>query len=52
MSQLEESAPYDAAQLADVPRGALAVAGTAVGLLVLAWLIVYFAVFIPRGAVG
>ncbi len=52
MSPSEESAPYDPNQLSDVPRGALALAGTAVGLLVLGWLIIYFAVFIPRGPVG
>ena len=52
MSQPEESAPYDESQFADVPRGALALAGTTVGLLVMAWLLVYFAVFLPRGPVG
>ncbi len=32
-----------------VPRGALALAGTAVGLLLLAWLAIYFFEFLPRG---
>jgi hypothetical protein len=39
-------------RLADVPRGALALAGIAVGLLLLAWFLVYFLVFLPRGSVG
>jgi hypothetical protein len=39
-------------RLTDVPRGALALAGIAVGLLLLAWFLVYFLVFLPRGSVG
>jgi hypothetical protein len=35
-----------------VPKGALALAGGALGLLMLAWLAVYFLVFLPRGPVG
>lgn len=38
--------------LREVPRGAFAVAGVAVGLLLLAWLAMYFFVFLPRGPVG
>ncbi|MGE3474993.1 MAG: hypothetical protein AB7H70_04210 [Rhodospirillaceae bacterium] len=38
--------------LADVPRGAFALAGAAVGLLLLSWLLVYALIFLPRGAVG
>lgn len=38
--------------LAPVPRGALTLAGIAVGLLVLAWLATYFFAFLPRGPVG
>lgn len=34
------------------PMGALVVASIAVGLLLLAWLIFYFFLFMPRGAVG
>ena len=34
------------------PKGAIAVSGIAVGLLLLAWLIVYIFVFLPRGTVG
>jgi hypothetical protein len=36
----------------EVPRGALALAGLTVGLLVLAWFAVYLFVFLPRGSVG
>ncbi|WP_246736175.1 hypothetical protein [Enterovirga aerilata] len=38
--------------LRDSPRGALAVAGVAVGSLLLAWLLIYAFVFLPRGMVG
>ena len=34
------------------PRGALAVSGVAVGLLILCWLAIYIFVFLPRGTVG
>ncbi len=43
---------YENAALAAVPSGAFALAGTAVGLLVVAWLAIYFFVFMARGAVG
>lgn len=47
--------PSDAA-LADVmtqvPRGAVALAGTALALVLAGWLLVYFAVYLPRGGVG
>jgi len=36
----------------EVPRGALALAGLAVGLLLLAWLLIFSFVFLPRGMVG
>lgn len=36
----------------DVPRGTLALTGLAVAITVIAWLILYFGVFIPRGAVN
>jgi hypothetical protein len=36
----------------EAPRGALAVSGVAVGLLILCWLLIYFFVFLPRGTVG
>ncbi len=34
------------------PKGALALAGTALALLVLGYLLVYFLIFLPRGAVS
>ena len=36
----------------EVPRGALAVAAFTVGITLLAWLLIYALVFLPRGAVG
>jgi len=38
--------------LNQTPRGAFAVAGLAVGLLMAAWLAIYLFVFLPRGTVG
>jgi hypothetical protein len=35
-----------------VPRGALALSGLTVGLLLLAWILMYAYVFLPRGTVG
>jgi hypothetical protein len=35
-----------------VPRGAMALAGTAVLLLLAAWLLMYLLVFLPRGPVS
>lgn len=43
---------FDNPQLADVPKGALALAGVAVGLLLFAWFLIYFLAFLPRGQVG
>ena len=40
------------AALAETPRGAVAVSGIAVGLLLLAWFAIYLFVFLPRGSVG
>jgi hypothetical protein len=34
------------------PMGALVVASISVGLLFLGWMIFYFCLFIPRGAIG
>jgi hypothetical protein len=43
----------EAAQaLRDGPIGAFVVAGIAVGVLFIAWLVFYFLLFIPRGAIG
>jgi Cytochrome c oxidase subunit IIa family len=36
----------------EVPKGALALAGIAILLLLAGWFFVYFAIFIPRGSVG
>ena len=44
--------PDAAEALRDVPNGALVLASTTVALLLIAWLIVYFFAFLPRGTVG
>ena len=36
----------------EVPRGALALSGLTVGLLLVAWFLMYALVFVPRGMVG
>ena len=38
--------------LDQVPRGALALAGLTVGLLLVCWLAMYLFVFLPRGPIG
>ena len=38
--------------LAEAPRGAIAVAGVAVALLMICWFAIYLFVFLPRGSVG
>ena len=38
--------------LRDGPIGTLVVASIAVGLLFIAWLLFYFLLFMPRGAIG
>ncbi len=40
------------ALLRDVPKGAFAVSGIAVALLMACWLAIYLFVFLPRGTVG
>lgn len=50
-SDAEEQARADAS-VPQGARGAYIVSATAVGLLILAWLALYFLVFIPRGTVG
>ena len=49
-----ESAEEDALALAmaEVPKGTVAVAGTAVALLMICWFAIYLFVFLPRGSVG
>lgn len=36
----------------EVPKGALALSALTVGLLVVAWFVIYLFVFLPRGPVG
>jgi hypothetical protein len=50
MADVEERALEEA--LEQAPRGAFALAGAAVALLILAWLAIYFFIFLPRGQVG
>lgn len=38
--------------LRQTPRGAFALAGLTVGLLMAAWLAIYLFVFLPRGSIG
>lgn len=38
--------------LREVPRGAMMICGIAVTVLLLAWLWVYFGIFLPRGPVS
>ena len=38
--------------LREVPRGAIALGGVAVLLLLVAWLLIYLLVYLPRGMVG
>ncbi len=40
------------AAMGEAPRGAVVIAGIAVGLLLLCWLLIYLLIFIPRGTVG
>jgi hypothetical protein len=51
-----EGSPADDAALAEVlktvPKGAFALAGIAVSLLMLAWLIVYVFIFLARGPIS
>jgi hypothetical protein len=50
-----EPAAFDAEQLrrlAPVPSGAAALAGAAVLLLLLAWVLIYLLVYLPRGPIG
>jgi hypothetical protein len=51
-SEAQQAFELMAPELAPVPSGAFALAGVAVGLLLLAWLLIYFGVFLPRGPVG
>jgi hypothetical protein len=53
----DEAPPADLDQqqllaLREVPSGAIALGGTAVLLLLIAWLLIYLMVYLPRGMVG
>jgi hypothetical protein len=51
----EAPADLDERQLAalrQVPKGAIALGGTAVLLLLIAWLLIYLLLYLPRGMVG
>ena len=50
-AEADEEAALEAA-LQEAPRGAVAVAGVAVGLLLICWFAIYLFVFLPRGSVG
>ena len=39
-------------RLARVPTGAAALSGIAVGLLLLAWILLYLLIYLPRGMIG
>ncbi|HXQ49958.1 MAG TPA: hypothetical protein VN802_02590 [Stellaceae bacterium] len=61
MTAVSDSAPSQGDQpdgpaleraLKTVPRGAMALSGAAVLLLLAAWLAIYLFVFLPRGPVG
>jgi hypothetical protein len=38
--------------LREVPSGAIALGGTAVLLLLIAWVLIYLLVYLPRGMIG
>jgi len=44
--------PEQLEALRGVPAGALALSGVAVALLLIAWLLIYFLIYLPRGMVG
>ena len=54
MPQVDDDSDLAALEeaLKEAPRGAIAVAGTAVILLMICWLAIYLFVFLPRGSVG
>jgi hypothetical protein len=50
-----DTATLDRAQLEAlrrVPQGALALSGVAVLLLLIAWLLIYLLIYLPRGTIG
>ena len=44
--------PEQLGRLASVPSGAAALAGTAVFLLLLGWVLIYLLIYLPRGIIG
>jgi hypothetical protein len=38
--------------MSEAPKGAVALAGAAVALLIIGWVLIYLFVFVPRGVVG
>ena len=52
LAETTNTPPSDHPALESVPRGAVALAGIAVALLVAAWLATYFFFFLTRGPVG
>lgn len=44
--------PEQLDRLASVPSGAAALAGTAVFLLLLGWVLIYLLAYLPRGIIG
>jgi hypothetical protein len=47
-----ELSASDLARLGPVPSGAAALAGIAVGSLLFTWLLIYLAIYLPRGMIG
>jgi hypothetical protein len=45
-------ADAEARLLAAVPTGAVWLAGTAVALLLIAWFLIWFLIYLPRGPIG
>jgi hypothetical protein len=55
MDGIDDDSVSDAqldAAMREVPKGAFALAGVAVSLVLAGWFYVYFFIFVPRGAVG
>jgi len=48
----QELTSDDLRRLERVPAGAAALAGSAVLLLLIAWILIYLTVYLPRGMVG
>jgi len=44
--------PQQLQRLGPVPSGAIALSAIAVGLLLIAWLLIYLLIYLPRGMIG